>query len=336
MLTKRRKIFALLRRWLGWSAVIASLLLHAGVVFCFTDGRDALSAVAMFPIWLWALCGTLLALTAMPLLHSRWPLAVAALWILSAAIGADERPALLRGLTPAADNAAHGQEDATRLRVVTLNCKERNADALAEVVALNPDIVFVQEAPSTAALRQLAKELFGDEGTVAGAWNCAIIARGKLTVRPPLLFLHGTGALLQLADGTEIELMSIHLEHATTRWDLWRKSCWRTHRDTHRERRRQLRALLANFENHAAGRPRIFGGDFNAAPSSNLFEAIPEPYTNTFSTIGRGLGNTFPNRLPVLRIDHIYAGPAFDATTSRVARTRNSDHRMVISDLLLR
>ena len=325
-------------RWLGWLAVIASLLLHAVVVFCFTDGRDALSAVAVFPIWLWALGGCLLAASAMPLLRSRWPVALVGLWVLSAAIGADERRSLMRGLTPSLEETRSEQPtDGSRsIRVATLNCGGRSIDALNEVARFNPDIVFLQEAPSGAALRALAKEMFGADGTSAGAWNCAIIARGKLTPRRSILYQHGSGALLEMPDGTTLELMSVHLEHATTRWDLWSKSCWREHRDTHRERRDQLRQLLSNFETGADGRPRIFGGDFNAPPSSNLFEAIPEGYTNTFGAAGRGLGNTFINRLPVLRIDHIYAGSGFEVLDSRATRTTHSDHRMVISDLSLR
>jgi endonuclease/exonuclease/phosphatase (EEP) superfamily protein YafD len=324
-------------RWLGWLAVLTSLLLHAVVVFCFADGRDALSAVAVFPIWLWAIAGCLMAAIAMLLLRSRWPIALIGLWALSAAIGADERRSLIRGLTASLEESrAEAPTDGSRsIRVATLNCGGRNVEALKEVARFNPDIVFLQEAPSSVALRALAKEMFGAEGSAAGAWNCAIIARGKLTPRRSILYQHGTGARLELADGTALELMSIHLAHATTRWDLWSKPCWREHRDTHRERRNQLRQLLANFETAAGERPRIFGGDFNSPPSSNLFEAIPEGYTNTFGAAGRGLGNTFINRLPVLRIDHIYAGPRFEAIDSRAVRTAHSDHRMVISDLTL-
>ena len=58
-------------RLAGWLAVLSSLALHALVVFCFTDGRDALAAAAVFPIWLWALGGATLAALAVPLMRSR-------------------------------------------------------------------------------------------------------------------------------------------------------------------------------------------------------------------------------------------------------------------------
>jgi endonuclease/exonuclease/phosphatase family metal-dependent hydrolase len=49
-----------------------------------------------------------------------------------------------------------------------------------------------------------------------------------------------------------------------------------------------------------------------------------------------GWGNTFHRRFPMLRIDHIYATRHFDPVSSGVVPTKATDHRMVISDLLLR
>ena len=317
--------------------MLGSLGLHALVVFCFLDGRDALSAVSVFPIWVWAGAGAAAGAVAIPLLGSRWPVYIILLWGATAAIGADERDSVLRGLsggklTGARDAAPDGK---LGLRVATLNCGGRNVDAAGEVARFAPDIVFLQEAPGGADLNALAKELYGAEGSVVGGWHCAIIARGKLTARRTVLYQHGRGAVLELPGGQRIELLSLHLEHAVTRWDLWSRSCWRAHRDTHRVRRSQLEGLLRAMQADAGGLPKIFGGDFNAPPTSNLFETIPESYRNVFSREGRGLGNTFVNRFPVLRIDHLFAGPEFEIVTARAVRTRHSDHRMLVCDLLL-
>ena len=89
------------------------------------------------------------------------------------------------------------------------------------------------------------------------------------------------------------------------------------------------------MEEDAPGLPKIFGGDFNAPPTSNIFQAIPASYHNVFSHEGRGLGNTFVNRFPVLRIDHLFAGAEFEIVTARAVRTRHSDHRMLVCDLLI-
>ena len=141
-------------RWIGWCAALGSLVLHALVVFCFTDGRDALAAVAVFPIWLWAIGGIALAAAAVPLMRSRWPIAIVLLWAITVAIGADERRSIVRGLfKPSEIRRDEAPEDAgaRRLRIVSLNCggREENAEALRETAALSPDIVLVQEAPNS-------------------------------------------------------------------------------------------------------------------------------------------------------------------------------------------
>lgn len=324
---------------IGIGAMVASLLGHVIVVFCLFRSWDAVAAVTVFPIWIWAIFGIAAAALALLLTRSKLAYFAAGIWVLTVLVGADERRSLIRGLAP----TLHSDRDKARtvagggsvLRVATLNCMARNIDAVREVARFNPDIVFIQEAPSLMPLREVAAELWGEAGSTAGAWHCSILARGKLTPGKRPLLEHGTAATLELEDGRKIELMSIHLEHATTRWDLWRPSCWREHRDHHSERRNQLDTLLENFETGAEGRPRLFGGDFNAPPTSNLFNTIPDRYANAFGTAGKGLGNTFINSFPVLRIDHIYAGPGFSVLDARSARTVNSDHRMVIADVIL-
>jgi endonuclease/exonuclease/phosphatase family metal-dependent hydrolase len=58
-------------------------------------------------------------------------------------------------------------------------------------------------------------------------------------------------------------------------------------------------------------------------------------FNDSFSTAGRGWGNTFQRRVPVLRLDSIYATRQFTPVRCRAVTTRKSDHRMVISDLIL-
>ena len=58
-------------------------------------------------------------------------------------------------------------------------------------------------------------------------------------------------------------------------------------------------------------------------------------FNDSFSTAGRGWGNTFQRRVPVLRLDAIYSTRQFTPVRCRAVTTRKSDHRMVISDLIL-
>ena len=132
--------------------------------------------------------------------------------------------------------------------------------------------------------------------------------------------------------------MSLHLERAITRWDLWNPKCWIEHNLKNQDRKKQLKLILTELKFHSNNRPIIFGGDFNSSYQSNLYNAIPKimgDFTNTFDKSGKGIGNTFTNYFPIIRIDHIYSSRHFSVVDSKSAKTQNSDHRMVISDLLL-
>ena len=112
------------------------------------------------------------------------------------------------------------------IRVVTINCNGRNLNIVRESLDYNPDIILTQESPSPKELTSLLGESGNNEYKVIGGWDCAIIAKGTLKKKkyPSVLFNHATGATLTITNGTEIELLSLHLERAITRWDLWNLS----------------------------------------------------------------------------------------------------------------
>ena len=48
------------------------------------------------------------------------------------------------------------------------------------------------------------------------------------------------------------------------------------------------------------------------------------------------MGNTIINDFPVSRIDQVWVSGEFDSKVVVAHRTRNSDHRMVVCDLILK
>ena len=112
--------------------------------------------------------------------------------------------------------------------------------------------------------------------------------------------------------------------------------CIRDSNKRNQDRKNQLTHLLSELQTHSDNRPILFGGDFNSSYQSNLYRIIPDNFTNTFDEKGKGIGNTFTNYFPIIRIDHIYSSEHFAVIDSRSAKTQNSDHRMVISDLMLK
>ena len=82
--------------------------------------------------------------------------------------------------------------------------------------------------------------------------------------------------------------------------------------------------MLEELTKQSSNKPIIFGGDFNSSYQSNLYEVIPEKFTNAFDEAGKGVGNTFTNYFPVIRIDHIYPSNHFSIIDSRSVKTKNS------------
>lgn len=116
-------------------------------------------------------------------------------------------------------------------------------------------------------------------------------------------------------DGTELHVINTHL-------GLGR-----------RERRQQIDVLSGpDWLGSPACRwaPTIFLGDFNAVPGSAVYRRIRRDWRDVQVDAGRRPRATFPSRLPLLRIDHIFVGAGIavsDATvhmdpTARLA----SDH----------
>jgi vancomycin resistance protein VanJ len=80
----------------------------------------------------------------------------------------------------------------------------------------------------------------------------------------------------------------------------------------------------------------LVAGDFNSPPGSHGLRPLRRRLADAFAADGSGFGFTFPNRLPLLRIDYLLVSPELAVLDCRVLRTGASDHRAVVADLRLR
>ena len=109
-----------------------------------------------------------------------------------------------------------------------------------------------------------------------------------------------------------------------------------------RERLNQVAALLGPlWLGHPSCRsPRILVGDFNAVPRSAAYRMLAGRMKEAQSApASRRPGPTFPARLPLLRIDHIFVEDSIETLDVHVhraglARTA-SDHLPLIADIRL-
>jgi endonuclease/exonuclease/phosphatase family metal-dependent hydrolase len=90
----------------------------------------------------------------------------------------------------------------------------------------------------------------------------------------------------------------------------------------------RLRRLI-----EAETRPVIVSGDFNSTPHHWSYRRIAEGLTDAFAAGGRGRGATWPSAFPLVRIDHVLAGPAWRVTSARVPSLRLADHRPLLARL---
>ncbi len=79
----------------------------------------------------------------------------------------------------------------------------------------------------------------------------------------------------------------------------------------------------------------IIGGDFNAPQGDAVFRLLGPRLHDTFPEGGRGWGNTITNGFPFLRIDQVWASGSIRADRVIARRTRHSDHRIVVCDLVI-
>ncbi|MGI9242471.1 MAG: endonuclease/exonuclease/phosphatase family protein [Verrucomicrobiales bacterium] len=321
----------------GFAGPLFALALHFVVTLCYINRWDKVTAITVFPLWSWAIIGCAILAVSWLVSRSKFAILVAGIWILTAVIGADEIPGLVNSVKgkkfPLDHPQTHGEKSV--IRVATINCMNRLPEALLEVKEYAPDIVLVQESPSGARLDMIAKEIFGEEGRSAGGWNCGIIARGDIKMiknSPAPRFTHAT---LTLGDGRAIDIVSVHLKHAITRWDLWDRECWTTHYANRKVRRSELIEILTHVSETHSARPVIFGGDFNAPASDAVYNILRRHFLDSYRAAGSGWGNTFFNRLPVLRIDQLWATTQLQPINARAIPTKKSDHRLLVCDYTL-
>ena len=79
--------------------------------------------------------------------------------------------------------------------------------------------------------------------------------------------------------------------------------------------------------------PIILCGDFNDTPMSYTYRRVQKAgYKDTFISVGQGIKPTYAGKLPLLRIDYIWANDKVTPLRFYRCRQKASDHHPVILD----
>ena len=94
---------------------------------------------------------------------------------------------------------------------------------------------------------------------------------------------------------------------------------------------RALREHLAN-ERH----PYLVCGDFNSTSNQWAYRRVAGDLQDAFRMTGDGWGKTYHARMPIVRIDYVFASPEWKVLWSDVLDSGGSDHRPVVARLGMR
>jgi endonuclease/exonuclease/phosphatase family metal-dependent hydrolase len=173
-----------------------------------------------------------------------------------------------------------------------------------------------------AALR-VEEELYGD--AILTALPERLIRAGPLPGYAPVPQLEPRGALwvsVDLPGGGSVQVLNTHLGLVP------------------REQQLQAEALIGRSWLGSPQRadPLILAGDFNAGPRSRAYALLAAGLSNAHEVRGGGERRvaTFPSRLPVLRIDHVFVSQGVRVSAMRAAQSpltrRASDHLPLVVD----
>jgi endonuclease/exonuclease/phosphatase (EEP) superfamily protein YafD len=327
------------RRAVGWGFVGGSLLTHVLTVWAYASQPDSLAAFTVYPLWLWGGIGLLLSVFAFCFLRAPLSLIVTAVWAVTLSVAMDEAKSLSNFNHPKLTVERSVIRDGQRIiRVATVNCANfRFGDPVDDLKKWGPDIVLLQQVLPH-RVKRIAEILYDGRGDFRAYQTNGIVTRFEIRreVRNPML--RDQQVTIRLPNGTDIEVVNVHLGTAATDMRLWSSKSRAAHIENRNLRSKELSVVLQVLEQTSSfpATPTIFGGDFNSSATDIVHRQLTRDFDDAFGEAGRGWGNTFHRRFPILRIDHIYATRQFQPLSSSVVVAKTTDHRMVIADLRLR
>jgi endonuclease/exonuclease/phosphatase (EEP) superfamily protein YafD len=325
------------RRYSGWLLVLMSLALHAVTIFCYSRQPDSLAAFTVVPLWIWGLLGLTLSSAAMLMLRAPLSLIVSIIWIITILLGADETKVLANlGKATPTKNVVASAQGQPAIRVLTLNCKNYTlGNPSADILAWNADIILLQEIHPY-FVKGICEKAFGGNGHYRVHDTSGIISRWPITRDGRIAHYRDHQVTVGLPDGSSIEVVNVHLSTAATDARLWLRECWRTHKANRLARRRELGIILQTLETVATPVTHavIIGGDFNAPAQDTTYRLLDRDFQDAYLASGAGWSNTFPRKLPLMRLDHIYSTKFLKAVRSGVETIESSDHRVLVVDFV--
>lgn len=248
----------------------------------------------------------------------------------------------------------------------TSTLRLRTQDIAYSILKWNPDIICMQEYNTNERLNDIANHanyfspqypysFFSKDYQSSGGdyfLGCIIYSKYKIIHAERIPFTNQESiiytTLLKGDDTIRVyttHLASYRLKHddfeaigdatPTKKSDLHAK--WNVVRKMkHAFMERAVQAGLVRKQIESSPYPTIITGDFNDVPSSYTYRTIKGNWQDAFLAKGLGIGATFSDLSPTLRIDYILANHAWEIKGWESLDENLSDHHMVMADLVLK
>ena len=321
--------------YVGVGGLFFSVVLLVGMILVYLVGGDGVAAVRFYPSWGWVVLGIFLALVGRGA-GKWWSVLVIFGWAIFAGFFVVEAESLVRGWLAGDERYVAFQRNEAVIRVISLNCAGGQLVAAEEVLGYEPDVVLLQEAPGREAVEALAAGLFGELGEVVWNSDTVIVARGEIEEKAfdHVKEVSMTQAYIKLFSGKEVEVMCVHLLPPASGINLFSQRVWREHKADRQKRREQVEKIVEQVEKVEGEVPIIVGGDFNVAGGDESLSGLGGLLRDGFDEGGFGWGNTAINEFPLWRVDQVWISKDLAAKAVYTVKTKYSDHRMVIADLV--
>ncbi len=323
-----------IQKFLGALIPAFLLVLYFGVLSSLLNRWDGLVAITLIPLWALAGVGMILSLLSWLFFRGIPSIVVFCFWLVTGIVGSEETHSLVRELTNTIDPREAPQPE-RQYRAINVNAL-RSVEGLQQVKDLKPDLVIIQEPPGEEELRGLASSWFESNFDLLHNDGLAIAAKGEFL---DIIDEEGTPAIharVQIETGLLIDVTSIELSPCLPTPKLWSPAAWRQLNEARVHNRRTLRTHLGENQITQSNIGRIVAGGFQTPPGDDVFRPLESNgMTDVFGKAGEGWGNTYPSDYAVLRLDQIWVSENFGISSAQAIPNRTSDHRIVISDLIL-
>lgn len=132
----------------------------------------------------------------------------------------------------------------------------------------------------------------------------------------------------------EIDILTSAPERQNNNLDTIGKSVLDKLSDAFRKRSDELKTVLEEMP--PVDGPIIMCGDFNEPPLSYNYRQMQKAgFTDTFTKVGHGIKPTYAGKLPLLRIDYVWANDGIKPLDFERIRYKASDHYPIILDFSL-